>query len=406
MRWKIILPNLIIVLAIGVSGWLYLQSYYTGIFDAQARQNLDDDRNLFASSNQLRAVKFLRTVMARARTPEVELVFSQPNEEELQELSGVRSVVEGEGEGEGEDEDGQPSDNELRMLLRQRAHRECQAFREILGMEQGGGRTPEIVAITDSNGLVVSRDVDPNAEPVGVNLGDTFSSVGRALEGNAVRDIWSWNNFLLDVAIAPIQSRGVVVGALLVGYDISNGVAQADRDMFRLEVAYMMQQDDTWNLHSASVASGVARTTLREQIGSQQEAINTSMTSREAVFIDMELDGDPYIALAGVLSSSDASIPAGYLLMASVKDLRAPASQSILIFFFALGGALLVIVVGFLLGSHFLAPVEQIEEGILRVINGDLEHRFEVRSSEFGGLAYRVNQLVAELTGEEEVEEE
>jgi methyl-accepting chemotaxis protein len=66
----------------------------------------------------------------------------------------------------------------------------------------------------------------------------------------------------------------------------------------------------------------------------------------------------------------------------------------------------LVIVVGFLLGSHFLAPVEQIEEGILRVINGDLEHRFEVRSSEFGGLAYRVNQLVAELTGEEEVEEE
>ncbi len=50
--------------------------------------------------------------------------------------------------------------------------------------------------------------------------------------------------------------------------------------------------------------------------------------------------------------------------------------------------------------------VEEIEEGVLRIINGDVTHRFEVRSSEFGGLAYRVNQLVAVLTGEEEETEE
>ena len=165
MRWKIILPNLVVVLSIGVAGWLYLDNYLTNHFDSSAERMLQRDRNLFVAVNQLGAVKFLRTVMARSRSSEVESVFATVGAEELAELRAS-------GENGGEAAAADATDDELRLILRRRAHRECEAFRVFFGQDAGGGRTPEIVAITDRNGLVISRDVNPNAEPVGVNLGE------------------------------------------------------------------------------------------------------------------------------------------------------------------------------------------------------------------------------------------
>jgi len=49
--------------------------------------------------------------------------------------------------------------------------------------------------------------------------------------------------------------------------------------------------------------------------------------------------------------------------------------------------------------------VVQIEEGLLKVINGEFEYRFDVKSAEVGGLGYRINQLISVLTGEDEEEE-
>lgn len=406
MRWKIILPNLIIVLAVGLAGWLYLKSYYTDVFDTQARQTLQRDRNLFIAANQQRAVKFLSSVMARSRRAEVEGVFDRWTDEELrnlrqrQEGAGVEEVA-----ADGAPQEG-PTDDELMLIWRNRAYQECQAFRAYLGQDQVGGRTPEIVAITDRQGVVISRDVDPNAEPVGVNLATTYNSVQRALQGNAVRDFWYWHNFLLDVAIAPIHNGGQVVGVLIVGHDISNGVAQADRELFGCDVAYLMQRDESWALHSSSISAGRRRSALREVISAQQEDLTSSMTARTPHYVTIDLTDEEHIALAGNISGSESAVPAGYILLSSVSDVRAPASQPILVLFFAFGGMILVVAIGFFLSSHFLGPVEAIEEGILRIINGDIEHRFEVQSTEFGGLSYRVNQLVAVLTGEEETTEE
>ena len=63
---------------------------------------------------------------------------------------------------------------------------------------------------------------------------------------------------------------------------------------------------------------------------------------------------------------------------------------------------LIVLVIGMLLTNHFLKPVMEIEEGILKVINGEFQYRFDVKSSEVGGLSFRINQMIGALTGEEE----
>jgi nitrate/nitrite-specific signal transduction histidine kinase len=65
-----------------------------------------------------------------------------------------------------------------------------------------------------------------------------------------------------------------------------------------------------------------------------------------------------------------------------------------------------VFITGMLLTNHFLRPIMAIEEGLLKIINGAYDYRFDVESDEVGGLSYRINQLVGVLTGEEEENEE
>jgi HAMP domain-containing protein len=50
--------------------------------------------------------------------------------------------------------------------------------------------------------------------------------------------------------------------------------------------------------------------------------------------------------------------------------------------------------------QYFEKPIEQIEEGLLTIVNGNTQHRINVEHAELGGIVYRINQLVASLTGE------
>ena len=46
-----------------------------------------------------------------------------------------------------------------------------------------------------------------------------------------------------------------------------------------------------------------------------------------------------------------------------------------------------------------MAPIEQMEDDLLAVINGRTDVRLEVETPELGGLSYRVNQLINLFTG-------
>jgi HAMP domain-containing protein len=63
---------------------------------------------------------------------------------------------------------------------------------------------------------------------------------------------------------------------------------------------------------------------------------------------------------------------------------------------------LLALILALVLSQGVLSPITRIEEGLLRIMNGDWTHRFDVRSAELGGISYRINQLMAALLGDEE----
>jgi hypothetical protein len=82
------------------------------------------------------------------------------------------------------------------------------------------------------------------------------------------------------------------------------------------------------------------------------------------------------------------------------------ASAANIVLLMTLVAGLGVFIYSFLIGSSLLRPLEDIEEGVLKVINGRTDFRIDVADGEFGGLAYRINQLINMLTGVEESDEE
>ena len=65
-------------------------------------------------------------------------------------------------------------------------------------------------------------------------------------------------------------------------------------------------------------------------------------------------------------------------------------------------GVVLVFIGGWLLGSYIMAPDRALEEGLLAIINGQTDKRFQLEHAELGGLAFRIDQLLNQLLGVEE----
>ncbi len=71
-----------------------------------------------------------------------------------------------------------------------------------------------------------------------------------------------------------------------------------------------------------------------------------------------------------------------------------------------LGTILLVIAGGVVLGNYISQPISEVEEGLLQIINGKTDLRFQLEHEELGGLIFRINSLLNALMGVPETDEE
>ncbi len=63
---------------------------------------------------------------------------------------------------------------------------------------------------------------------------------------------------------------------------------------------------------------------------------------------------------------------------------------------------ILVVFGGWTLGNYITRPINLLEEGLLAILNGQQDKRFELDHPELGGLAFRIDQLLNQLMGIEE----
>jgi hypothetical protein len=81
---------------------------------------------------------------------------------------------------------------------------------------------------------------------------------------------------------------------------------------------------------------------------------------------------------------------------------RLNASLLPVIGFTTLLGIVLVAFAGVVLSNYLTAPVVELERGLLAILNGQTDRRFEIEHAEYGGLVFSINSLLNHLMGVQE----
>ena len=370
MRLKIIAGNLAVVVLLGLAAYLTVDSQLRTGLVARLDSKIGNDRLLFERSYRLSALEFQSLVAQRANSRPMRDVFA------------------------GLDLDSR----------RTRAFEAATATHAWFGDPARGGRgAPELVVVVDETGKALARNGARNVM-FGKALLPSLPALGRVLKGSgAVHDVWleDQQKKVLQTVAAPIRAdSGAVLGALVVGYDLSNGMASLEAKVLGRDVAFLVED----NVYSSSL--GAASRDLKGFLfGPAGAATKAALQGGSSQPWTARLGGSEYRGVTSRLPMSP-SLPVAFAVMGNRTEAMALASVSSVILILLVVGAVLVIGYGFVIGGSLLSPIEKIEEGVLAVINGRTDLRLEPDSPELGGLAYRINQLLNVFTGTEEGSED
>ncbi len=375
MRTKMIAGNLIAVLVVGLVSYLVVSSELEATFLAQVDGSITQDHQLLDQTWRLAGLELAEQVTEQASEDDTRDVFTALDEADT----------------------------------RSRAFRRATAILDWFSRRNRNTRgAAELVVITNDDGLIIARSQDRNRMN-GEDLTQTLSTLEGVLEhGGSALDVWEFDSGqqkVLQTAIAAIvdPATGQPMGAVVVGYDMSNGMASRAGDLIGRDVAFVYGEA----VYSSSLDGEVVDQLRGVLFGAQRAATAAALAPGGAASEPWlaEIGGDQYAGVIGPASNA-ASTQVAMVVLGNRTEEAAKASATNMILIMTGVGAILVLVFGFLLAGSFLKPIEQMEEGVLAVINGRTDLRLDIESAELGGLAYRINQLLNVFTGTPEADDE
>ena len=373
MRLKIVAGNLAVVVLLGLVAYFTVSNQVRNLLSNQLDADIDNSRILFDRSFRLSTLEFEARVAERAGTRQMRDIFA------------------------GLDLDSR----------RTRAYEAAEATHAWFGDPARGGRgAPDIVVVVDETGTAIARNGARNVM-FGTPLLPTIPALGRALKlGSAQHDVWleREQNKVLQTAVAPIRSEGgAMLGAVIVGYDLSNGLAASEARVLSRDVAFVVDG----KVYSSSLDGSAARDLKAWLFGKNAQGTKAILTSSNATSQPWRtsLGGHEYVGITSRLPLAD-SLPVAFAVLGNRTEATQIANVANVILIMLVLGGLLVIGYGLAIGTSIMRPIEQIEEGVLQVINGRTDLRLETDSAELGGLAFRINQLLNVFTGTEEASED
>jgi hypothetical protein len=373
MRLKIIAGNLVAVLLLGLVSYAVVGGDLKHELAARVLAQIGNDQVLLDRSLRLSSLEFVNLVKQRAADADVIAVFSALDE------PGRRT----------------------------RAFEAAERTAAWIGDPARGARGhPDMVIVTDDSGKVLARNADRN-RMYGLKLDASLPAVRATLQdGDARHDVWKKADEakLLDLGVAAIRtSSGQIVGVLVVGYDLSNGLAAREgKRLGGRDVAFIV--DD--KVYSTSAPDHVAKDLRAYLFGPAKAATEAAKGGSPSSSWVASLSGDEYAGVLAPLPGGSAAKVA-YAVLNNRSGAAAVANDATkIILALTLVFSLVVLAYGFMLGNSIVRPIEEIEEGVLAVINGNTDLRLDTNNPELGGLAYRINQLLNVFTGVSETPDE
>lgn len=374
MKVKIVVTNLVVVLLFGVGVYFYLNSSLKTTFYNQNVSDLKADQKVFRDLLMLRGYQLMAEAQRKAAADEARAIF----------------------------ENLPPVEEEAESLLRKRAYEFADKYsQEELKYDPAFGRKPEIVAVTNPIGVVVARDTNINAN-VGEKWGEKFDLVKFALNGRAKWDFIEYNGAYLQAAASPIMKEGRAIGCLLVGFEVDNGAMDREGKLMGSDVGILI----SGKLYASSFDTDLTRKSLAgDLLTNEKERVKGALEgNKDSDIFTIKLNAEKFNAVISPVPGNFQVGKVGFVVLRSLKTSYAPTGYLWAVLGFMGLAAILVIVIGILLGVYFMKPVEAMEAEVRKIIEGDYEHRWEIKSAEVGGLSYLVNQMLDSLMGEDEEE--
>jgi len=263
-----------------------------------------------------------------------------------------------------------------------------------------GGAVPSLVVLVDAQGKSIGRN--------GSNLGrgDDLAALYAGLKdalatGHSGSDVWvnPERNDQYLASYAPVRSdTGKVVGAIIAGFTLNDELSRvSDATTGRPLKLVMTRGDDVGIVANSANGGGdalneIVTKTAKDAVKGALASGHVAATSADEMIVAVApIEGFGDGKRAAMVSAKPAS------LLENVSGMILPL----------IGGAtalglLLVVVAGWLLGSYVTGPIAELEEGLLAILNGQTDKRFQLDHPDLGGLAFRIDQLLNQLMGIEE----
>lgn len=256
------------------------------------------------------------------------------------------------------------------------------------------GARPALVILLDPNGKIVGRNGSSLSR--GDDVAAAHPAVKTALaSGLSGSDVWyqpeKGEQFLVSYAPA-FGKDHAVVGALVLGVTLADtlGAASSGSDGRTIGLAFQ-------------TAKGVEIAALR---GDGDDALRINLAKAATATLSsgapvLDSSAVAQIAAAGIGRLGDGKSVA--VAVAAPEQLASSLSSLpwSLVGLFALL-LVMTIAAGYLLGGYIQKPIEEMEEGLLSILNGQSDKRFHLEHAELGGLSFRIDQLLNQLMGVEE----
>ena len=225
-----------------------------------------------------------------------------------------------------------------------------------------------------------------------------YPSLKKALEKGATgSDVWvnRKRNEQYLASFAPVRdAQGQVIGGIAIGTNINDERLSnvSDKTSGKILVAAVKgdsgldvvakSRDATPDAVAAIVSSKETLQALTSGVAIEPENLPREFTGN-ARDLDGYGDGKSLVLVSLVRSQAGAMVAA----------LLWPALGAVIL------GLILVAAAGFFFGNYIQRPISELEDGLLAIMNGRTDLRFQIEHAELGGLVFRLNSLLNQLFG-------
>lgn len=369
MRWKIITANSIVVILLGVFIGALLWVQLRNIVANESLIVSEASQAVSAANAQLQldALQVERWLASEANDPAVREPFE----------AGVKDA------------------------RQEAATKQCDRVRDkAIQTPSLAGLQPAIVALVDVNGISLGRN--GNNLMRGEDLGKAHPGMKEAIaNGRTGSEIWYAPQLSQQwfVSFAPVRNgNGNVLGSILYGTPLNDERLTRTTDKTSggaVVVAVEGPKGIEPVAKSASVDSKVTEAISQDPLAQQvKAAVKVQTTER------LNWENDDWVLVGYPLGGYGGA--AAVLVAVSPTSIMDVSGVVYSVLGMVVFGFILVAATGWLLGNYISKPIEELEEGLLQILNGRTDLRFEIEHDVLGGVVFRLNTLLNQLMGVQE----